>query len=152
MGLQGQFSCCASNLIMSAQGLIHSSDVFRFLCVSCKQKRSNYNSAQGAGERCVLAARADPAGLALGSQGAVTLILCDAIGSPLGSAPVPFKPDLAPGMLAASVTHAAAASAGAVFLWRFSGGEQAPEAAQGAEERCCWVLDLTTAAGKQARA
>ena len=74
-------------------------------------------NAQDAGERCVLAALADPAGLALGSQGAVTLILCDAIGSPLGSMPVPFEPKLAPGMLAATITHAAAASAGAVFLW-----------------------------------
>lgn len=75
--------------------------------------------AQGAGERCVLAASADPTGFARGSQGVMTLILCDAIGSPLGSAPVPFEPNLAPGMLAATITHAAAASAGAVFMWLY---------------------------------
>lgn len=133
---------------------------------------------QGAGERCVLAARADPAGFASGFQCAVTLILCDAIGSPLGSAPVPFEPNLAPGMLAASATHAAAASAGvvflclfrfkalgfskavlvthaaatsagAVFLWRLGGGEDLREDARNAGEQCCWVLDLTAAAGRQ---
>ena len=109
-------------------------------------------SMQGAGNRCVLAARADSAGLGPGCRVAATLILCDAIGSPLGSAPVPFEPDLAPGLLAASATHAAAASAGAVFLWRFGGGDGAPEAARGPGEPCCWVLDLTVASGPQARA
>ena len=84
------------------------------LCSLCAISLISSMNAQGAGERCVLAARADPAGFAPGSQGAVTLILCDAIGSPLGSAPMPFEPNLVPRMLAATVTHAAAASAGAV--------------------------------------
>ena len=48
--------------------------------------------------------------------------------------------------------HAAAASAGAVFLWRFGGGEGGAEVAGDAAEQCCWLLDLTATGGRQVRA
>ena len=123
--------------------------------------------AQSAGERCVLAARAEAVGLGSGST--VTLILCDAIGSPLGSVPVPFEPGLGSGLLAASRTHAAAAAPGTVFLWCFDTGQGpentsfscqpaaatacggVPNDAQDNEEPSCWMLDFSAASSVQAR-
>lgn len=122
---------------------------------------------QSASERCVLAARAEAVGF--GSGGTVTLILCDAIGSPLGSVPVPFEPGLGLGLLVASRTHAAAAAPGTVFLWCFD-TEQGPKKsssscqpaaatacggvpneAQDKEESSCWMLDFSAASSVQAR-
>ena len=52
----------------------------------------------------------------------------------------------------ASIMHAAAACAGAVFLWRFGGGKGGAEVAGDAREQCCWLLDLTATGGRQVRA
>lgn len=115
----------------------------------------------------MLAARAEAVGLGLG--GTVTLILCDAIGSPLDSVPVPFEPGLGSGLLVASRTHAAAAAPGTVFLWCFDTGQGpentfsscqpaaatacggVPTEAQDKEGPSCWMLDFSAASSVQAR-
>jgi hypothetical protein len=140
---------------------------------------------QAAGQRCVLLTTAEPGGPgpaaapAPGPQAPapLALILCDALGSPLGSVqlaggaglPAGLGPWDQPGLLAVCATHAAVAAAGAIFLWRFGGAEdpgaaQAPGGAASGEDAVgsggeadehaaagCWVLDLGACGGKQAR-
>jgi len=140
---------------------------------------------QAAGQRCVLLTTAEPGGPgpaaapAAGPQtpGQLSLILCDALGSPCGSVqlaggaglPAGPGPGDQPGLLAACATHAAMAAAGAVFLWHFGAaddpgavqaaggaawGEDAGGGAGEADAHAatgCWVLDMGACAGKQAR-
>jgi len=92
---------------------------------------------QAAGQRCVLLTTAEPGGPgpaaapAAGPQtpGQLSLILCDALGSPCGSV-----------QLAGGAGLPAGPDAGG------GAGEADAHAATG-----CWVLDMGACAGKQAR-